>query len=101
MPGRPVLRDPQPIDVADILLVESTYGNRLHKSLAETETELVEVIERTLQRKRGNVVMPAHFRAPSAGRIVRSLPPTTRVSGTASLGRSRAKACRWRTASRV
>lgn len=59
MAGRPVLRDPQPVEAADALLVESTYGNRLHKSLAETETELVEVIERTLQRKRGNVVMPA------------------------------------------
>jgi len=41
------------------LLVESTYGNRLHKSLAATEEELVAAIGNTLQRKRGNVVMPA------------------------------------------
>ena len=59
MPARPVLRDPQPIGSADVLLVESTYGNRLHKSLEATEDELVEAIERTLRRKRGNVVMPA------------------------------------------
>jgi len=59
MPGRPVLRDPQPVESADTLLVESTYGNRLHKSLAATEEELVAAIGNTLQRKRGNVVMPA------------------------------------------
>ncbi|MEZ5616081.1 MAG: MBL fold metallo-hydrolase [Rhodocyclaceae bacterium] len=59
MPARPVLRDPQPIEAADALFVESTYGNRLHKSLEATEDELVAAIERTLERKRGNVVMPA------------------------------------------
>ncbi len=59
MPGRPVLRDPQRIEAADVLLVESTYGNRLHKSFEATEEELVEAIEGTLKRKRGNVVMPA------------------------------------------
>lgn len=59
MPARPVLRDPQPVAEADVLFVESTYGNRLHKSLAATEDELVEAIEHTLRRKRGNVVMPA------------------------------------------
>lgn len=59
MPARPVLRDPQPIEAADVLFVESTYGNRLHKSLDATEDELVEAIEDTLHRKHGNVVMPA------------------------------------------
>jgi metallo-beta-lactamase family protein len=59
MPARPVLCDPQPIESADVLFVESTYGNRLHKSLEATEDELVEAIERTLRRKRGNVIMPA------------------------------------------
>ena len=58
-PGRPVLRDPTPIADADIVVVESTYGNRLHKTLADTEDELVRALDDTLQRKRGNVVMPA------------------------------------------
>jgi metallo-beta-lactamase family protein len=58
-PHRPVLRDPTPIPDADVLIVESTYGNRLHKTLAETENELVDAFENTLYRKRGNVVMPA------------------------------------------
>jgi len=59
MPARPVLRDPQPIEAADVLFVESTYGNRLHKPLDATEEELVGAIENTLHRKHGNVVMPA------------------------------------------
>ncbi len=59
MPARPVLRDSQPVEAADVLFVESTYGNRLHKSLEATEDELVEAIDATLHRKRGNVVMPA------------------------------------------
>ncbi|MDP2808845.1 MAG: MBL fold metallo-hydrolase [Rhodocyclaceae bacterium] len=58
-PARPVLRDPTPIDKADFLVVESTYGNRLHKSLADTEAELVAVLTDTLERKGGNVIMPA------------------------------------------
>lgn len=58
-PGRPVLRDPTPVGEADCLLVESTYGNRLHRSLQETEDELVQVLQETLQRRGGNVVIPA------------------------------------------
>lgn len=58
-PMRPVLRDPEPVREADILLIESTYGNRLHKPLTATEDELVEAIDTTLHKKRGNVIMPA------------------------------------------
>ncbi len=45
------------LDVADALLVESTYGNRLHKTSAETEAELIAAITGTLAR--GNVIIPA------------------------------------------
>ncbi len=58
-PGRPVVRDPTPIADADVLVVESTYGNRLHRPLKETVDELVEVIEETLRRRQGNIVIPA------------------------------------------
>lgn len=58
-PARPVLRDPTAIDDADVLIVESTYGNRRHKSMAETEDELVKAFDDTLRRKGGNVIMPA------------------------------------------
>ncbi|MEK7736328.1 MAG: MBL fold metallo-hydrolase, partial [Pseudomonadota bacterium] len=58
-PGRPVLRDPEPVHEADILLIESTYGNRLHKPLDATEDELVAALDNTLRKKGGNVIMPA------------------------------------------
>lgn len=58
-PARPIVRDPTLIEHADVLIVESTYGNRLHKSLAATEDELVQVITETLGQGRGNVVIPA------------------------------------------
>jgi metallo-beta-lactamase family protein len=58
-PGRPIVRDPTPIDDADVLLVESTYGNRDHKDLDSSIEELHDVLEETLRRRRGNVVVPA------------------------------------------
>lgn len=58
-PGRPIVRDPARIDAADILVVESTYGNRLHRPLAETIDEIVFVIEDTLRRRQGNIIVPA------------------------------------------
>ncbi|MEW6119257.1 MAG: MBL fold metallo-hydrolase [Pseudomonadota bacterium] len=58
-PARPLLRDPTPILDADYLLVESTYGDRNHKSLEATQDELVEAVTDTLERKGGNVVVPA------------------------------------------
>lgn len=58
-PARPLLRDPTPILDADYLLVESTYGNRDHKSMEATQDELVEAINDTIERKGGNVVIPA------------------------------------------
>jgi len=58
-PGRPVVRDPTPVADADVLVVESTYGNRLHRPLDQTVDELVDVIEETLRRRQGNIVIPA------------------------------------------
>lgn len=55
---KPLMPDPNLIESADILLIESTYGDRLHRGLQETEDELVEVITETM-RHGGNVVMPA------------------------------------------
>jgi len=58
-PARPLVRDPTPIAEAEWLLVESTYGNRLHKSMADTEEELVHAVVDTIDRKGGNLVVPA------------------------------------------
>ncbi|HQD84786.1 MAG TPA: MBL fold metallo-hydrolase, partial [Quisquiliibacterium sp.] len=58
-PGRPIVRDPTPIEQADVLVVESTYGNRLHRPLADTIEELVAVVQDTLRRRNGNIIIPA------------------------------------------
>ncbi len=58
-PARPIVRDPTPIEDADVLVVESTYGNRLHRSMDDTLIELEHAIDDTLTRKRGNLVVPA------------------------------------------
>jgi len=56
-PGRPIMADPTPIGHADLLVVESTYGDRLHRTLASTYDELSHVVATTLPR--GNVLIPA------------------------------------------
>lgn len=58
-PTRPIVRDPAVITEADVLLVESTYGNRLHKTMDETLAELEHAITDTFTRKKGNVIVPA------------------------------------------
>jgi len=57
-PARPVVRDPAPVDRADVLLVESTYGNRDHRPLAATIDELVDAVEYTTVHG-GNLIVPA------------------------------------------
>ena len=58
-PGRPIMRDPTPIESADVLLVESTYGNREHKTLTQTLDELAYALNDTLRSRKGNVVIPS------------------------------------------
>ena len=52
-----LLPPPARIDGADVLLVESTYGNRLHKTPDETQAELLGAISATLDK--GTVIIPA------------------------------------------
>ena len=58
-PGHPVVRDPTPVDHADVLLVESTYGNRTHKTMPQTLDEFAFALNDTLSSKQGNVVIPS------------------------------------------
>ncbi|ANK79850.1 MBL fold metallo-hydrolase RNA specificity domain-containing protein [Tepidicaulis sp.] len=55
--GDPVMPDPVPVPEADYIVIESTYGNRIHETGDPTEM-LSSVIERTVQRG-GTVVIPA------------------------------------------
>jgi metallo-beta-lactamase family protein len=56
-PGRPLLRDPAPAPEADYVVMESTYGDRPHRSLPDSVEEMYQAIHTTVGR-RGNVVIP-------------------------------------------
>lgn len=55
--GEPILVDPQPVSMGDLLLVESTYGDRLHNG-NRMKDALAEIINRTY-RRRGVVIIPS------------------------------------------
>jgi metallo-beta-lactamase family protein len=54
----PILKDPEPIDHADVVLMESTYGGRRHRDREQTITELGEILTSARSRK-GNILIPA------------------------------------------
>jgi metallo-beta-lactamase family protein len=56
--GNPIIRDPSTPVESDFIVMESTYGNRLHKPLKDSIDELVQAIRITF-KKGGNVYIPA------------------------------------------
>ncbi len=57
-PGQPFLKDPSWITEGDILFIESTYGNRLHKSRQETVDELLQIVQEAIAHQ-AKVIIPA------------------------------------------
>jgi metallo-beta-lactamase family protein len=57
--GGSILRDPQPFPQADYIIGESTYGDRLHSDIIQTEQQLFDVIYNTCIHKKGKVIIPA------------------------------------------
>jgi len=55
----PILRSPQPFPQVDYMLIESTYGNRLHDKNEETPEHLRTLIVETCINKRGKLIIPA------------------------------------------
>ena len=56
--NQPLIRDPQYLDSADYVIMESTYGDRSHDTPVDYAVELAKVIQRTFDRG-GNVVVPS------------------------------------------
>jgi metallo-beta-lactamase family protein len=54
----PILRDPEPIEEADVVLMESTYGGRRHRPREKTLEELGDIFNAERNR-RGNILIPA------------------------------------------
>ena len=60
--GRPsnrILRSPDPFPQTDVLITESTYGDRLHTGRPEAEQELLNVVTDTCVRKKGKLIIPS------------------------------------------
>ncbi len=56
--GLRIIRDPQPPDGADVVIMESTYGDREHGDLADSRRALARVVRETASRG-GRVIVPA------------------------------------------
>lgn len=56
--GRPILRDPVIIKKADYVIMETTYGNRLHEQNTKSIEDLMNIVVKTIKRG-GTVVIPS------------------------------------------
>lgn len=56
--GIPIIRDPEFVDRADILIMESTYGDRLHEEYYASTDRLEKIVQETYMRG-GSIIMPA------------------------------------------
>ena len=85
--NKPLIKDPHFIEDADYVVMESTYGDRLHETGEDVPKDLSEIIDRTLARG-GNVVIPSfavgrtqellyHIREIKARGLVKSNPNFT------------------------
>ncbi|WP_265444562.1 MBL fold metallo-hydrolase RNA specificity domain-containing protein [Acetivibrio straminisolvens] len=54
----PILKDPSIIESADYLVIESTYGNRLHKERVNKAEHFLDLINATIEQG-GNVIIPS------------------------------------------
>ena len=54
----PIINDPVNIDSADVLVMESTYGDRLHSSIVDQSSKFIQIILDTIRRG-GNVIIPS------------------------------------------
>jgi metallo-beta-lactamase family protein len=57
-PGLPIVPDPEPCAAADYLIMESTYGDRLHQDFGRAIDKLADVVVRTAERG-GKIIVPA------------------------------------------
>jgi len=57
-PHRPIVHDPTSLEEADYVLVESTYGDRIHQEPEDTKKTIAEVINST-KKAGGNIIIPS------------------------------------------
>jgi len=57
--GDPILHSPETFPQADVLIIESTYGNKLHGNIDTYAGDLLKNIEQTCLHKKGKLIIPA------------------------------------------
>ncbi len=79
---RPLIRDPEKPERADVVVIESTYGNRLHGERADYAAQLTAILQETFDRG-GNVVIPSFAvgRTQEMLYLLREIKEQGRVSG--------------------
>jgi metallo-beta-lactamase family protein len=56
--GMPILRDPENLPACDVVITESTYGDRVHPPAADNEEELAAIV-REQSKRGGRLIIPA------------------------------------------
>ena len=54
-----ILKAPQPFPQADYIIMESTYGDRLHENVDESESQLLSAVQDTCVKKKGKLIIPS------------------------------------------
>ena len=54
----PIIKDPDPAPAADYLIMESTYGNRLHQPIGPVKQKIAQLVQRVAARG-GHIIVPA------------------------------------------
>lgn len=57
--GDKILRSPEPFPPSDYIIMESTYGNRLHTPAPDLEGNLLQIVRETCIEREGKVIIPA------------------------------------------
>lgn len=77
----PIIKDPTYINGADYLIMESTYGDRLHGKMEDQSAEFIDIILTTIQRG-GNIIIPSF----AVGRTQEMLYEINRFAAMKGLG---------------
>jgi len=84
---KPIIRDPEPLEDIDYLVMESTYGNKLHENTADALDRLAHIVSRTAGSG-GKVIIPA-FAVERTQELVFNLHLLVdkgRITGSANMG---------------
>ncbi len=54
-----IIKNTEPFPQAEVIITESTYGDRLHEEIGSTEKELLRIVQETCVENKGKLIIPA------------------------------------------